>query len=209
MSAESWNLSGVMVESCSCNVGCPCNFTQDPTYGWCKANASWHIEQGKYGNVDLGGFNVIMIEDHPPGNILKEKWTVGLVIDSRANAQQRETLQKIFSGQAGGFLSLIAPLFGKFLGVEYAPVDIASDGKKWHIKVGDGKLEVEGGWFKSPLAPEPRPIQIVNPPLSEAGPGTTLTLGQTSKSRNNGLFGYHWNFDGRSTKTSPFSWKGP
>jgi hypothetical protein len=134
---------------------------------------------------------------------------VGLVIDSKANAQQREALQRIFTGKAGGFLSLIAQLWTKFLGVEYAPIDIGSDGKEWHIKVGEGKLDVEGGWFKSPLAPEPLPIQIVNPPVSEAGPGTTLTLGQASKSRNNGLFGYIWNFDGRSTKTSPFKWKGP
>ena len=134
---------------------------------------------------------------------------MGLVIDSKANAQQREALQRIFTGKAGGFLSRIAQLWTKFLGVEYAPIDIGSDGKEWHIKVGDGKLDVEGGWFKSPLAPEPLPIQIVNPPVSEAGPGTTLTLGQTSKSRNNGLFGYIWNFDGRSTKTSPFKWKGP
>jgi hypothetical protein len=209
MSVDSWNLSGVMVESCSCNVGCPCNFAQDPTYGWCKANASWHIEQGKYDNVDLDGLNVILIEDHPPGNILKNNWTVGLVIDSKANAQQREALQRIFTGKAGGFLSRIAQLWTKFLGVEYAPIDIGSDGKEWHIKVGEGKLDVEGGWFKSPLAPEPLPIQIVNPPVSEAGPGTTLTLGQASKSRNNGLFGYIWNFDGRSTKTSPFKWKEP
>jgi hypothetical protein len=209
MSADSWNLSGVMVESCSCNVGCPCNFAQDPTYGWCKANASWHIEQGKYGNVDLDGLNVILIEDHPPGNILKNNWTVGLVIDSKANAQQREALQRIFSGKAGGFLSQIAQLWTKFLGVEYAPIDIGSDGKEWHIKVGEGKLDVESGWFKSPLATEPLPIQIVNPPVSEAGPGSTITMGQASKSRNNGLFGYIWNFDGRSSKTALFKWKGP
>jgi hypothetical protein len=153
--------------------------------------------------------NVILIEDHPPGNILKGNWSVGLVIDSKANAQQREALQKIFTGKAGGFLSKIAPLFSKFLGVEYAPIDIGSDGKNWHIKVGDGKLDVESGWFKSPLATEPLPIQIVNPPVSEAGPGATITMGQVSKSRNNGIFGYTWNFDGRSSKTAPFKWKGP
>jgi hypothetical protein len=188
MSADSWNLSGVMVESCSCNVGCPCTFAQDPTHGWCKGNASWHIEQGKYGNVDLDGLNVILI-NHSPGNILKGNWSVGLVIDSKANAQQREALQKIFTGKAGGFLSKIALLFSKFLGVEYAPIDTGSDGKNWHIKVGDGKLDVESGWFKSPLATEPLPIQIVNPPVSEAGPGATITMGQASKSRNNGISG--------------------
>ena len=208
MSAESWNLSGVMVESCSCNVGCPCNFTMDPTYGWCKGNNGWHIDQGKYGNVGLDGLNVIMLGDYP-GNLLKGNWTVGHVIDAKANAQQREALQKIFSGKAGGFLSQLAPLISKVVDVEYAPIDIGSDGKKWHIKVGDGKIDVEGGLYQSPLAAEPQQIQVVNPPLSEAGPGTTLTMGQSSKSRNNGLFGYNWNFDGRSSKTSPFKWKGP
>lgn len=208
MSTDSWNLSGVMVESCSCNVGCPCTFAQDPTYGWCKGNAGWHIDRGKYGDVDLDGLNVVIV-NHTPGNILKGNWTVGIVIDSKANAQQREALQKIFTGKAGGFLSRIAPLWTKFLGAEYAPIDIGSDGKNWHIKVGDGKLDVESGWFKSPLAPEPLPIQIVNPPVSEAGPGATITMGQASKSRNNGIFGYTWNFDGRSSKTSSFNWKGP
>lgn len=209
MSADSWKLSGVMVESCSCNVGCPCNFAQDPTYGWCKGNPSWHIEQGNFGAINLDGLNVIMIGEIP-GNVFKGNWTSGIVIDSKANAQQRDALQKIFSGQAGGFLSDFGKLIGKFLGVEYAPIDIGSNGKKWHIKVGDGKLDVEGGLYQSPLAPQPQQTQLVKAPMSEAGPDAPpLTMGQSSKSRNNGLFGYNWNFDGRSSKTSPFKWKGP
>ena len=207
--SESWNLSGVMVESCSCNVGCPCTFAQDPTYGWCKGNPSWHIDKGNFGAVSLDGLNVIMLGEIP-GNILKGNWAMGLIIDAKANAQQREALQKIFSGQAGGFLSHLAPLISKNLGVEYAPIDIASDGKKWHIKVSDGKLDVESGLYQSPLAQSPQNTQVMNPPMNEAGPDApSITMGQASKSRNNGLFGYNWNFDGRSSKTAPFKWNGP
>jgi hypothetical protein len=54
----------------------------------------------------------------------KGNWSIGLVIDERANAEQREAVTAIASGAAGGPMAPLSGLIGKFLGVEQAPIRI-------------------------------------------------------------------------------------
>jgi hypothetical protein len=55
--------------------------------------------------------------------------TLGLFIDERADARQREALQMVFSGQAGGFMATFADLVGEVRGIEYVPItfEVADD----------------------------------------------------------------------------------
>jgi hypothetical protein len=57
------------------------------------------------------------------GNIWADaKAAMGLFIDERANERQREALQMIFGGQAGGWPGLFAKLIAEVRGIEYVPI---------------------------------------------------------------------------------------
>ena len=64
---------------------------------------AWHIREGHYSDVRLDGLNVIAMGGFE-GNIWAgAKAAFGLFFDERADERQREALQMIFGGQAGGW----------------------------------------------------------------------------------------------------------
>src|SRR5438132_5468005 len=56
----SWKVAGSYFESCNCEVACPCVFMSPPTSGECTVLVAWHIEQGRFGEVDLDGLNAVL-----------------------------------------------------------------------------------------------------------------------------------------------------
>jgi hypothetical protein len=121
----SWKIAGSYFEACNCNVACQCVFLSPPTSGDCTLLLAWHIDQGRFGEVNLDGFNTALAV-HSPGHMLEVKWKVALYVDERANQDQRGALTQIFSGQAGGHLAAgLAPLIGEVLGVKAAPIRIS------------------------------------------------------------------------------------
>ena len=53
-----WHVAGDWFDVCKCNVPCPCEFAQAPTYGDCEGILVWHVNEGNYGDVSLDGLNV-------------------------------------------------------------------------------------------------------------------------------------------------------
>ena len=39
-----WHIEGDWFDVCKCNVPCPCEFAQAPTYGDCEGVLGWHIK---------------------------------------------------------------------------------------------------------------------------------------------------------------------
>src|SRR5436305_9874900 len=64
----------------------------------------------------------------------KGNWSVGLVTDARATAEQREAITAIASGGAGGPMAALSGLIGKFLGVESAPIVFERGKLAWSVK---------------------------------------------------------------------------
>jgi len=131
--AGGWNLKGTIVEACSCDVSCPCPFGSSPSAGDCSALLGWHIDDGKFGDVVLDGFNVAVMF-YAPGFVSKGNWKLGWYVDERADPQQREALGSIFSGKAGGSLAFFdGPLVGERLGVKVARIEYEANGKRRRI----------------------------------------------------------------------------
>jgi hypothetical protein len=101
-----WSLSGTYLESCNCEAICPCRRIGGvpggrSTYGVCMGALSWSIREGRAGEVDLGGFAVVLVlrySDDEPGS----PWTFVVYVDERADESQRDALVRIFTGQLGG-----------------------------------------------------------------------------------------------------------
>src|SRR5215210_1047697 len=104
MATASWTASGRYYETCSCDFVCPCILQQmsvEPTAGTCTFAMAFQVEQGTYGSVSLDGLGFIVL-GWTPEAMGKGNWSVGLVIDERANAEQRDAITAIGSGAAGG-----------------------------------------------------------------------------------------------------------
>jgi hypothetical protein len=139
-----WKISGSYFEACNCDLACPCVFLSPPTSGECTVLLAWHIDQGRFGEVNLDGFNTALAA-YAPGHMLEVKWKVALYVDERANKGQQDALTQIFSGQAGGHLAGLAPLIGEVLGVKATPIEYRSEGKLRSLRLGDvADAEIEG-----------------------------------------------------------------
>ena len=73
--ATTWRMQGDILEACSCNVTCPCNFGGDPTQVPCDAILAFRIQEGNYGNTQLNGLNMVLYL-RIPGNLFQGNWTL-------------------------------------------------------------------------------------------------------------------------------------
>ena len=65
-----WSLKGDWFDTCNCSIPCPCTFAQPPTSGDCEGILAWHIRDGSYGDVPLGGPTTLpgqRVQVHNPG----------------------------------------------------------------------------------------------------------------------------------------------
>ena len=141
----SWNLKGSYVETCSCELMCPCNLSLDhgATYDYCRVTLVFDIREGEVEGTDIGGLKVAMIADTP--KVMTEgNWRLGVFIDDKATDEQAEKLTGVFSGQLGGPMAALGPLVGEMLGVERAPIEVVDDGLRHSVRIGSGiDFEIE------------------------------------------------------------------
>ena len=204
-----WQAEGDWFDVCKCDVPCPCEFARKPTYDECDGILVYHIRKGNYGDVPLAGLNVVAL-GYFKGNVWEgAKVTMGIFLDERANPKQREALQMIFGGQAGGWPGQFAQNIAEVRGIEFAKieVEIADDLARWRAAV-PGKVEAMADALTGPTTPPGKRVQTINPPGSEVGPGGVATWGTATVDRADS-FGFKWSRSGQSSKHIPFSWRGP
>src|SRR5881296_1330738 len=136
MATPSWQVNGQYHETCSCDFVCPCVLGQmavRPTKGSCTFAMAFQIDRGSYGAVSLDslGFIVLGFTPEAMGN---GNWSLGVIADRRASAEQRDAITAIASGAAGGPMAGLSGLVGKFLGVESASIAFDRQGATWSVK---------------------------------------------------------------------------
>jgi len=92
-----WYIEGVEFSNCNCVYGCPCQFEQAPTGGFCRGFEVVRIDKGHYGDVALDGLAAALIYAWP-GPIYKGNGEIQVIVDSRANPAQRAALETVFQG---------------------------------------------------------------------------------------------------------------
>ena len=206
MATPAWNISGQYVETCNCDFVCPCILGQmavRPSKGSCTFAMAMQVERGSFGDVPLNGLAFIVL-GMTPEEMGKGNWSVGLVIDERATAAQRDAITAIASGAAGGPMAPLTGLIGKFLGAEQAPIRIERDGKRFTVTAGTMvDMAGEGAMGIDPNATEPMYLENTGHPAS-----SRLALAHASKSHVHAL-GLTW--DDASGKNNghyaPFNWR--
>jgi hypothetical protein len=206
--AESWRLKGDFIDFCKCAVPCPCTFGRPPTEGDCDGIIGFRFREGNYGDVDMGGVNVIALARFE-GNIWDPdvRADMGMIIDESTSEEQRESLQALFGGQAGGWLQLFAEnMVGAMLGMEVAPIELEIDDdlESWRVRI-DGKVEGGAELLTGPTSGGER-LAVHNPPGSEVGPGQGPATYGIATTDTVDAFGLNWEWSGRSAKHIPFEW---
>jgi hypothetical protein len=165
---------------------------------------AFQIERGQYGSVPLDelGFAVLGMT---PGEMGKGNWTVGVIVDDRASAEQRDAIQAIASGAAGGPMAALSGLVGSFAGIESAPVRFNRGGKSWSVTIPDRlDMAAEGVMGLDPDATEPICLDNTGHPAA-----SRFALARASHSHLDAL-GLKWDdISGQNNgQYAPFAWQG-
>ena len=131
MTVPKWKLTGEYMESCNCDYLCPCIYTnpQGPaTYDHCTALMVYRIDEGSYGDVDLGRLTFALVIRS--GKVMADgNWIFAGVVDEKADAAQRDALAAIVSGKAGGPPGMIRDnLVSDFRGVAFEAIEFTMAG---------------------------------------------------------------------------------
>lgn len=204
MANREWQITGEYFEACNCDFVCPCptsGLAATPTKGHCDAGLVFRVERGHYGPTKLDGLSFAVLL-HTPGPMIQGNWTVGLVLDERGTAEQREALTAIASGQAGGPMAALGPLIGTFGGAEAKAIKIEKNGMHRSVSI-PGMLDIAIDGVAGANQGEPIYFDNVGHPAA-----TRLALAKSSRSHMHG-FGINWDdTSGRNNgHFAPFSWR--
>jgi hypothetical protein len=196
-----WNLSGSYVETCSCELMCPCNLSFDhgATYDFCRVTLVFNIREGSIEAADVSGCKVALVADTP--KVMTEgNWRVGVFVDDGATDAQFDKLVQVFSGQLGGPMAGLAPLIGEMLGVERVAFEVEDDGLRHRVRIGDAiDFEIE----------DIVPFGVdTGQPVRFSGmfhpAGSDLTMAEATRSR---ISAFGIEYEGKTgLSTSSFSW---
>ena len=177
MSAERWSIDGEIIDTCNCDVICPCTMGSPASYGSCLGNVTWCIDEGFYGDVDLSGC-IAQLAINAPGPYFDDgNWRVALYGHASATREQRESLEAIFLGQAGGFFGDWRDMMSEIVGVRWVPIQVERRGRKRVVRI-DGVLDIDADAIVGPN--EDETATLVNPPFWKGAP-YPATLGRSER----------------------------
>jgi hypothetical protein len=206
MATPAWHISGQYYETCSCDSVCPCILTQmggAPSKGACTFAMTFQVERGSFGSVPLDGVSFIVL-GRTPGAMAKGDWSVGVVADEKASAEQRDAIAAITSGAAGGPMSVMTGLVARFLGIASAPIRVDRNGASWSVTAGElVDMAAQGIMGLNPEQREPIHLDNTGHPASDR-----VALARAIRSHVEAL-GLAWHDDsGRNNgQYAPFAWR--
>jgi hypothetical protein len=134
-----WNLRAQLIETCSCNMLCPCWFGVKDLMvmdrGWCDSALVFRILDGKSNGVDIGSRTVILAVDFPGPTLFDGGGTARIYVDNSADSAQRRELEAVFQGKQGGPMEVIAGLVKQWLPTQAAKVDVLEEGDTLTVSV--------------------------------------------------------------------------
>jgi hypothetical protein len=134
--SSAWHLRGSVVVACNCDYGCPCNFNALPTKGHCEGGWTWHVDSGASNGTDLSSLNFSMYGDWPRA-IHEGGGDAYLLIDERADATQRDIIERFLRGEIGGPWAILKTTFSTIFTPHYVPYQVTIGDKVSTVQAGD------------------------------------------------------------------------
>lgn len=183
-----WRMKGKYTKSCNCSFGCPCDFWDRPSKGFCTGMLAMHIDEGHFGDTPLGGLRFAATY-YWPGALFEGNGSVQPFVDQRASEAQRNAILSILSGQAGGkWFEVVASIVSTVHEPLFVPIgfelDVARRKARVHIP---GHLETVVEPIKDIVTGGDHRAQVVLPNGMEYRLAETAT---TSLNRATGKISY-------------------
>lgn len=196
---EGWQIKGDYAEACNCDVACQCIWLEPPDDDTCTVSFAWHIEDGQYGDVDLSGTSVAMLARSEEGVMFDPDvaWHAVLFVDEAAGDDQREAIEDIYLGRAGGIFAALADTHIESAEVATAPITFAKEDGEIEVTVGDiVSMAVVGkvGFNEEPVTVSPHPLAKGMEP--NVGQSTTATVSYDDE--------FAWDVSGNNSYFSEF-----
>lgn len=198
---DHWWARGLLFESCNCQVVCPghVHFSQSCTHERCIGYWALRFDEGRYGDTSLDGVRAVVAFECPQLMIAGD-WTEVLLIDEDASADQREAVEAILSGTAGGPWEVLARFVSEWLPTRFVPIEMKDEGKVKRVRVGsllEASVEDIRGWDRDlPVTFRNMFNQIHDSTQTIARGDTRGDIGGI-RLRNEGTHGLHSRFDWR------------
>ena len=184
--AIDWRVRGTELANCNCAYGCPCQFNASPTHGDCRAAVAWEFAEGNFGSVPLNGLRAAGLYSWP-GPVHQGNGTMQVVVDERADQQQRDALLAIVTGQETEPMATMwwvyAAMAPNKLEPLYRPIEFEVDVEARRGRfVVPGIVETVGEPIRNPVTGAEHRARIDLPHgfeyrLAEIGSGTTRSVG--------------------------------
>ena len=145
-----WALKGTVLIACNCDFGCPCNFNALPSRGYCEGGWTWHVDNGRFGDVALDGLNFSVMVKWP-GAIHEGNGEALVLVDERADEEQREAIATLVQGNHGGPWGTLAWTWPTVHGPEPVVYEVELDGIHSRAKAAE-VLEFESSTIANPVS---------------------------------------------------------
>jgi hypothetical protein len=167
MAYVDWSIRGPEIENCNCSFGCPCQFNALPTNGDCRAMTAVKIDEGHFGDVDLGGLAFCFMFAWPKA-VHEGNGEAFVVISDHATEAQRNALLTILTGQetvpGATLFNVFAPTFAKMHDPVFAKIEFDVDLEK---RVGSvrvaGVIDTAIEPIRNPVTGDEHRVQVVLP----------------------------------------------
>jgi hypothetical protein len=184
---DQWHFHSETFGTCNCAANCGCQFQLPSTHGSCQFVEGGKLIDSHFNDVSLSGlkWGMVMIW---PGEIAEGNGKRLLIVDEKANDAQREAMEKILSGQAGGpgssHFSVFDSTCSESLETQYLPIEYKIDISDRTAKlVVPGLINATGEPIIDAFSGEPFRIGLSRPTGSfefthaEIGHGTSKVQG--------------------------------
>ena len=212
MTLIDWYVEGIDFGNCNCDWGCPCQFESLPSQGNCRGFEALEITRGHFGKTDLTGLRTAIMYAWP-GPIFEGNGEMQVIIDERANVEQRKALETILHGgetqEAATHWWVFHAMSKTVHETLFKPIefecDIEARAARVHIP---GILESKGEPIRSPATGAFHRVRIDIPngiefEIAEIGSASTQatgkirldlmnSYGQFSRLRHSGTGVVHW-----------------
>ena len=182
----SWSIKGPSYGTCNCNWGCPCQFNAPPTDGTCRGLDAMRVNEGHFGDVSLDGLCWVMTVSWP-GAIHEGNGAQQMIIDARADEEQREALVKILHGEetepGATFFQIFNATMSTVHEPLFTPIEFSVDVDKRTARlVVPGIIESAGEPIRNPITGEEHRVRVTLPngfeyTEAEYGSGSTKATG--------------------------------
>ena len=181
------------------------HFSQNCTHERCKGYWALRFDEGRFGDVSLAGTRVVVAFDTPQ-RMIDGGWLQTIIIDEHASGAQRQALETILTGHAGGPWAKLAAFVATRQPTEFRAIAFDDEGPVKRASITD-RLKTVVTQIRG--RDRSRPVLFENIFNQIHAPTQVIALGDSEYDdgvvtfRNAGSHGLFSNFEWRVDEVSP------